>query len=57
MLSPGFTGIPMEVGRHRVELRYQPGPWKIELAAAGLLLALLLWLVESKHGFPFLRVR
>ena len=57
MLSPGFTGIPLEAGRHQVEMRYAPGPWKIELAVAGWCLALLLWLLEGKGGFAILHTR
>jgi hypothetical protein len=57
MLSPGFIGIPVETGRHRLELRYQPGPSKIEMAAAGWCLALLVGIVENKRGLPFLRGR
>jgi uncharacterized membrane protein len=38
MLSPGFPGVQMPVGRHRVEFRYEPGPLKPILAIAGLLL-------------------
>lgn len=39
MLSPGFLGVPAAVGTHRVELRYEPGFWKLWLALAGIVAA------------------
>ena len=38
MLSPGFSGVALTPGRHRVEFRYEPGPSKPLFAFAGLLL-------------------
>jgi len=42
MLSPGFIGVPVTLGQHHVELRYEPGNWKPVMAIGGLLIALLL---------------
>jgi hypothetical protein len=38
MLSPGFSGVALPPGQHRVEFRYEPGPSKPLMALAGLLL-------------------
>jgi hypothetical protein len=37
MLSPGFIGVPISPGRHRIELRYEGSVWKLWLALAGLI--------------------
>ena len=37
MLSPGFIGVPVSPGRHRVELRYDGSAWKLWLALAGVI--------------------
>jgi hypothetical protein len=50
MLSPGFVGVPVTVGRHQVSLRYQPGKWQPILAAGGILVALLLIAVEQRRN-------
>jgi hypothetical protein len=42
MLSPGYAGVRLAPGRHRVEFRYEPGPGKPLLALAGVLLTVLL---------------
>jgi hypothetical protein len=47
MLSPGFVGVPVAAGRHRIVCRYQAGPWKGILALSGLLLAVIMW----RRGF------
>ena len=33
MLSPGFSGVALAPGRHHIEFRYEPGPWKPLLRA------------------------
>src|SRR5579871_270261 len=42
MLSPGFIGIPVAAGRHKLRLRYAPGMWKLWMALGGLITGLLL---------------
>jgi hypothetical protein len=42
MLSPGFTGVPVEAGHHNLVMRYEPGMWKVWMALAGLAAALAL---------------
>ena len=44
MLSPGYAGVHLDPGPHRLEFRYEPGPEKPLLAIAGVLLTLLLGL-------------
>ena len=51
MLSPGFTGVVVEPGHHRLEMRYQPEGWKMAVGIAGLVLVILLGLAE-RHGLP-----
>ncbi len=36
MLTPGFIGVPVEPGKHRVQLRYSPGPLKMVLLFGGM---------------------
>jgi hypothetical protein len=50
MLSPGFTGVPVSAGRHRILLRYEPGMWKLVMALAGLLLVLS-GVVAERRGY------
>jgi len=50
MLSPGFTGIAIPAGRHRVVCRYEPGWWKVTLALCGLLIAASAIIVEHLAG-------
>jgi len=38
MLSPGFTGVPVTAGHHKIDIRYEPETWKSVLAILGLLL-------------------
>ena len=38
MLSPGFVGVRVMPGRHRIVCRYQPGALKLSLAIVGFLL-------------------
>jgi hypothetical protein len=40
MLSPGFSAVAVDPGRHRVEFSYEPGWGKTVLAAAGALILL-----------------
>ena len=47
MLSPGFIGVPVAPGTHRVELRYQPDGWRLMLACAGLMAGLFLIAAEQ----------
>jgi hypothetical protein len=41
MLSPGFLGVPVSTGRHRIVCRYEPGALKLGLAIVGLLLVIV----------------
>ena len=41
MLSPGFVGVPLTPGRHKIRARYEAGSSKAILAVAGFLLALI----------------
>ena len=36
MLTPGFIGVPVEPGKHRIEMRYSPGPLKMVLLFGGI---------------------
>ncbi|HJZ97371.1 MAG TPA: hypothetical protein VKE70_12755, partial [Candidatus Solibacter sp.] len=36
MLSPGFIGVPVDVGRHAVVVRYEGSAWKLWLLLAGI---------------------
>jgi hypothetical protein len=35
MLSPGFAGVPVPAGRHRVRFEYEGSAWRVWLALAG----------------------
>jgi uncharacterized membrane protein len=48
MLSPGFAGVAIGAGHHRLEMRYQPESWKTTLGIAGLLLVVLLGVAEAR---------
>jgi hypothetical protein len=48
MLSPGFVGAPVSSGSHWVECRYEPGWWKIWMALAGIVVAVLIGVVERR---------
>jgi hypothetical protein len=50
MLSPGFTGVSIPAGRHRVVCRYEPGWWKVMLALCGLLIAAAAIVAERLAG-------
>ena len=50
MLSPGFTGVSIPAGRHRVVCRYEPGWWKVTLALFGLMIAAAAIFVERLTG-------
>lgn len=52
MLSPGFVGIPVAAGRHRVSLNYQPEKWQAILAAGGFLIGLFLIALERRRLLP-----
>ncbi len=56
MLSPGFIGVPVAAGHHQIALRYEPGKWKLALAAAGVLLAVLT-IAGERVGFKMLTGR
>lgn len=47
MLSPGYVGVRLDPGTHRLELRYEPGPEKLLLALAGILAVLFLTLTPA----------
>ena len=48
MLTPGFTGVSLAPGRHRIEMRYEPEAWKAPLGLAAILLVGLIGIVESR---------
>ncbi len=48
MLSPGFIGVPVTAGTHRILCRYESGMASPLLAGVGLLLALAMKLAERK---------
>ena len=48
MLSPGFIGVPVLPGQRSILLRYEPGIWKLIMAFAGLLLALVAMAAERR---------
>jgi hypothetical protein len=48
MLSPGFLGVPVKVGKHQVTCRYEPGMIRLVVAIAGLLLVLAMMVWERK---------
>ena len=50
MLSPGFVGVPVAMGKHRVSLRYQPEIWQPILAVGGIFAGLLLIAVEQRRN-------
>ena len=52
MLSPGFTGIPVEPGDHKIEVRYEAETWKSVLAIAGLLLVCGVAVAEWRGYVP-----
>jgi len=52
MLSPGFTGIPVTAGRHKVEIRYEAEAWKSLLAILGLLLVCGVTVAEWRGLVP-----
>ncbi|HEX6894262.1 MAG TPA: glycosyltransferase family 39 protein, partial [Bryobacteraceae bacterium] len=41
MLSPGFVGVPLTAGRHKISTQYEAGSSKAILALSGFLLALI----------------
>lgn len=49
MLTPGFVGVPVPAGLHRILLRYEPEPWKGPLALLGLLFVLAV-IVREERG-------
>jgi hypothetical protein len=60
MLSPGFIGVPVQPGQSSILLRYEPGTWKLTMAFAGMLFALLAMAAErrgylARLGFEPLR--
>ncbi|MGH9559085.1 MAG: YfhO family protein, partial [Bryobacteraceae bacterium] len=52
MLSPGFLGVPVNGGRHHVELRYQPEAWRWILAILGAIAALIALAAEHRDRLP-----
>ncbi|MEH6586190.1 MAG: YfhO family protein [Halioglobus sp.] len=52
MLSPGLTGIKLEPGEHRIELRYSPRAWKMNLLLLSLVMLITLGLFERKKWLP-----
>ncbi|HLX44843.1 MAG TPA: glycosyltransferase family 39 protein [Bryobacteraceae bacterium] len=56
MLSPGFVGVPLPAGRHKVECRYQPEQWKTLIAIGGFLLVGLM-IAGERRGLAVFWVR
>ncbi len=54
MLSPGFTGIPVPAGRHKIDIRYEAETWKSVLAILGLLLVCGIAVAEWRGVIPHL---
>lgn len=46
LLLPKYLGVALPAGRHHVELRYQPSPWRPVVASAGALLLALVFVAE-----------
>jgi hypothetical protein len=46
MLTPGYLGTSVPAGKHHILCRYEPGNWKLWMAAAGFLVTLLLVVAE-----------
>ncbi|HYR43401.1 MAG TPA: glycosyltransferase family 39 protein, partial [Terriglobia bacterium] len=54
MLTPGFTGVQLNAGRHKVEFRYQPGWSKAVLIIFGLFVLLGAILLERRGGLDWM---
>ncbi|MBV8208350.1 MAG: hypothetical protein JO041_16315 [Acidobacteria bacterium] len=52
MLSPGFSGVSVPAGHHRIEFRYMPGPLKPLLLLAGLLGVGLISIPRRQRVYP-----
>ncbi len=52
MISPGFVGVPLPPGPHKIRLQYQPESWKTALALIGLCAVALLLVLESRIPIP-----
>ena len=50
MLTPGFLGVAVTPGKHHIVCRYEPGNWKLWIAAAGLLITLVAIVAERVVG-------
>ena len=48
MLSPGFVGVLVSAGHHRLAMRYEAGNGKLAAALAGVLLLVLLGVAERR---------
>ena len=58
MLSPGFIGVPVDVGRHAVTVRYEGSAWKVWLLLAGIGVAGALAFAPVSFEMPgWLRLR
>lgn len=55
MFTPGFTAAPVDVGRHHVVCRYEPGNGKWFDALGGLLLVLAMCVIEYRLGGSILQ--
>jgi uncharacterized membrane protein len=47
MLSPGYAAVRLDPGWHNLEFRYEPGPVKVVMALAGVLIVLLIGLTPA----------
>jgi hypothetical protein len=49
-MAPGFVGIPVSAGEHRLRVEYRPPRWKSILAVLGPLLLVALAVAERRGG-------
>lgn len=52
MLSPGFPGVAVPAGRHRVRFQYRPEKWRAAGAILGILVVCFLAFVEYRSALP-----
>jgi hypothetical protein len=55
-MAPGFVGVPVTAGEHRLRVQYQPPRWKTILAMLGPLLLVALAVAERRGGGLLARV-
>lgn len=55
MLSPSFIGIPIQLGTHRVDVRYAPGAWTTVLFYSGMCVLGLVFAADRLRVWPSCR--